>query len=236
MLSILISKTLQKSPRNTTMIVLIMEAICKRCCVQVAPLLLGWLLASNVYAEEVVECLVVPHSKLTHVKLASRLRPFDYSKDAGISEMRRANFGHEIFPGTKLVIAARVFRDDNVGVDSATFKKITIEIENAAFGYGGQIVPLKSFFTFGGVGHIYKGWYRHAAKFVSTLQVVKQDEKLRLKMKVNFPSISANDLTTQTEIIDLDCELRELPQSELNAWQGKPGTNWGSFTPSKQRQ
>jgi hypothetical protein len=173
-----------------------------------------------------VECVIVTHAQIKQAKpLTGELGP--------IALLQLAHDGHEIESGQSTVIGLRVFEDDNAGVDSASFVKVTAEFPSSGGGSlaAGIVQIARSYYTSGGVGFLSRGEYYIARDLHPTVRLTQDGGKLTLNLDTDIEATYARDGGKKRKTIHYSCPLKNVAVKDLNEWQGRPSTGWRAFAP-----
>lgn len=170
------------------------------------------------------ECLLVANA---HIKIAPAHRVGKKFQDY----MRLANAGHEIEAGKLAVLAIRDFVDENKGVDSQLFKKLTMEIpyQVAAANFTRTLKITRSYYTAGGTGFIQRGEYFLGKGFNPVVQLSGEGRKPVITVAAEFDAVRPSDGHIKHEVLRYSCPLKQVEAKDLDEWEGKPGSDWNSF-------
>lgn len=171
-----------------------------------------------------VTCTWVENAKIT------------LDKKFNIKDYGHANYGHQIGTGNHSVLSFRLYEDWEEGPDSQVFSKTTLELDHIPkdipVGHEMDIDTLRSYFTEGSEGFIYRGSYFWASNPLKRIRIRRTSDEFEAIVDVNIEATHARYGTTNAIHLNFRCPLQKRLVEKLSLWEGKLGTKYGSFTPN----
>ena len=163
-------------------------------------------------------------------------------EDASIVDVRAnegtygiANVGHQIAQGNNVVLSIREYDDADRGPDSQAFKKLTLEFRPLSgprkTGSEQGVRVVRSYYSEGSPAFLHKGWYDWASSPVSSFKLLSGKGDTQAKVNATFDAKNMRDGSVKRQQVTWTCPVIKLAVSQLNAWQGRPGTDDDSFNP-----
>lgn len=154
--------------------------------------------------------------------------------DSADGFLRMANNGHEITAGRSRVLLFRRFEDDNRGVDSQIWTKITMDLPlyPADLGSATRMAVRRSYYSAGSTGFIDKGYFWTARDPIQYVDLVMKAGELMVTLKATFVAKSPARAQTKEIAIDSTCPVQTVKISDLDPWTGRVGVGWSSFAPN----
>lgn len=177
-----------------------------------------------VHAEEVHECIVVPHASIAT------------DMPAGLDEFEQhlwaANTGQWVRNGTDTLLLLRLFSESPGVIDSQQFTKITGSLKRDTPSPEGTPEVVDARLTSGSAGFAHKGdaWLSDSVD-VELHQLHERDGRMEVKVTaVGWNSYRKED---RSFLLQFTCQLKEIPVEKLSAWQGGDGNLWRTFGPTR---
>ena len=177
------------------------------------------------------ECILI-----SNARLALPQKNSTSSEKSFETKLRAANYGHEVEAGNAYVFSLRQFDDDDKGVDSARFLKITLELAAITLDPKpdlSQLAVLRGYYSAGGVGFIPKGEYFRARDPLTAISIKQTKDEFTAVLHAKFIAKRESDGMEKEVNIDLKCPIRIASVGDLEPWEGKIGASWNSFSPIK---
>jgi hypothetical protein len=174
-----------------------------------------------------VQCVLVENAKIAQ-------RPLALEGKFGL-----ANQGHQIAPGTRNVLAIRIFDDPDRGPDSETFKKATLELELAPHvevGFEVAVNVLRSNYVDGASGWVARGGYWWAKNPFHRVQFRRDPNGLNATLKQEIRMTDGENVSPrppQLFLVNFTCPVRKSEVIQLTPWTGRVGTGYLSFYPQE---
>ncbi|WP_228893677.1 hypothetical protein [Pseudoduganella aquatica] len=147
----------------------------------------------------------------------------------------QANVGHQIGVGTRNVLSIRAW-EDLADSDTSQLWKATLEFApiTAAMTLGEvkHIPVLRSYFTYGGLFWLSGGGYVWGENTIRQIDLIRT--KTGFEAVVNGPIAATAALSgapTRTKGV-WRCNVIRRKVTQLDLWEGKPGTKFESFHPA----
>lgn len=179
-----------------------------------------------VHAEEVHECIVVPHASIA-TEMPASLDEFE-------QHLWTANTGQRVRKGTDTLLILRLFSESPGVMDSQEFIKIIGILTGYTPSSEGMPEVLDARLTSGSAGFAYKEdyWLTNSAD-VELHQPHERDG--RMEVKVTAVGWNSYRKEGRSFYLQFTCQLNEIPVEKLSAWQGGDGNLWRSFGPLDNR-
>lgn len=149
----------------------------------------------------------------------------------------RANVGHQIGPGNNIVLAIRAYENGGRGPDDQTFKKASLEFtalpDVRAIGQAQDVPVLRSYYTDGASGFVTRGRYAQATKVFTTVRIVRSKRGIEASVNALVKAKDAAKGQATQANVAWTCPVIRRTVEQLDVWEGKAGTTWGSFYPRK---
>ena len=159
---------------------------------------------------------------------------------ASISPMRRektfgrANAGHQITRGSKMVLAVRAYEDTGRGPDSQSFKKATLEFgarPDLAPGQERTVPVQRSYYSEGASGFVDEGGYAWASNPFSQFQLIRTQSGLSARFDAHVETTVEFPKGKRYVTVTWGCPITDVSVEQLDPWQGRVGTSFSSFYP-----
>jgi hypothetical protein len=169
-----------------------------------------------------ITCLLIEHASIS----IKRVEEPPYG---------RANVGHQIGAGARTVLAIRAWEDLNSS-DSSQLWKATLEFEplnaDMPFGKVEHVSVSRSYFTYGGLFWLTGGGYVWGENTIPQVDFVRTKTGLEARINGAIAATAASfDVPTRTTVA-WRCDVIRRTVTQLDLWEGKPGTTFESFHPA----
>jgi hypothetical protein len=147
----------------------------------------------------------------------------------------RANVGHQIGSGTRTVLSMRAWEDLGTS-DTSQLWKVTLEFApvNAAMPLGKVVdIPvLRSYYTYGGLFWLTGDGYVWGENTIHHVGLVRTEAGLEAVLNGPITAIAAIDGRPTRTTVAWRCNVVRRKVTELDVWEGKPGTTFQSLHPA----
>ena len=147
----------------------------------------------------------------------------------------RANVGHQIGNGAKMVLAIRAY--EGLGsLDGQKFWKATLEFaalpSSPKRGETKEVRVLRSYYSNGGLTWVNDGLYEWATNPFTYFYIVQTAKGIEVRM--NQAIIATHAFTGEKRSVTIvrQCPVTYRAVRQLGPWEGKVGTTWESFEPA----
>jgi hypothetical protein len=147
----------------------------------------------------------------------------------------RANLGHEIIEGNRTVISIRAWEDISVS-DAAQLWKVTLEIlpvkPDLPVGKVVDVRVLRSYFTYGGFVWLRDDGYIWGENNIAKIRLIGAVEGVDVILDEAIMANMAFTGTLTRTRVAWRCNAQRRKVSQLDFWEGRPGTSEKSFHPA----
>ena len=147
----------------------------------------------------------------------------------------RANVGHQIGEGTRMVLSIRAWEDLGES-DTAQLWKATLEFAplNAVMPLGKvvDVRVLRSFYTYGGLFWLTGDGYVWGENTIRHVGLVQTEAGIEAVLNGPITATAAMGGVLTRTTVAWRCKVMRRKVAQLDLWEGKPGTTFQSFHPA----
>lgn len=147
-----------------------------------------------------------------------------------------ANVGHQIGPGVRNVLSIRAWEDLSDS-DTSQLWKVTLEFApiTAAIPSGRvkHVPVLRSYFTYGGLFWLNGGGYVWGENTIRQIDLIRTKQGLEAVIYGPIAATAALSRASTRTTGVWRCNVIPRKVTQLDLWEGKPGTKFESFHPAK---